>query len=460
MKDVNLCNVHVKTLVAFLIPILLHGQDTRKVVEPSIPPACTVVKARIARAASSIEPENESKLDTVRIQTAIDGCAPGHAVVLQRSSDRLDAFLSGPLYLRRGVVLVVDRGTYLYASRNPRDYDIEGGAGVCGTITKNGGGCRALINGDDVPDSGVMGAGVIDGRGGEQMIGQQLSWWNLANRKRAGELQNNPYLIALNHCDDFTLYRITLMNSPFFHVYYNRGNGFTAWGVRIWSPARAENTDGIDPYSSTNVTIAHSYFHTGDDQVAIKSVAGAPATHMSLLHNHFYTGHGMSIGSEVTGGVSAIRVMDLSIDGADNGLRIKSNITRGGLVHDVQFEDVCIRDTGNPVFMDTHYTALMSPETGRPPTFRDILLRNVRVQGSGRVALEGLDTEHRLEIRFDNVWFDDPAKIRVSANHAEIQAGPGALNLELGGEDVQVTKTPGSSTRNACIGKFVDFPIK
>ena len=51
----------------------------------------------------------------------------------------------------------------------------------------------------------------------------------------------------------------------------------------------------------------------------------------------------MSIGSETNGGASAIRVLDLSIDGADNGIRIKSNSTRGGFVHDIVYEDVCIR---------------------------------------------------------------------------------------------------------------------
>ncbi len=64
---------------------------------------------------------------------------------------------------------------------------------------------------------------------------------------------------------------------------------------------------------------------------------------MTISHNHFYRGHGVSIGSETDGGAHAIRVFDLSIDGADNGLRIKSNASRGGLVHDIEYRDVCIR---------------------------------------------------------------------------------------------------------------------
>ena len=438
--------------------VLAAAQDTRKVVEPSIPPACETLKARIGCAAASIAPEDEGKLDTTRIQAALDACPAGRAVVLDRTSERTDVFLSGPLELRRGVVLVVARGAYLFASRNPRDYDLK--PGVCGTITEEGHGCKALIDGDGVADAGVMGDGVIDGRGGETILGQNISWWNLADVARAGGSQNNPRLIALRRCDNFTLYRITLMNSPNFHVGYNVGNGFTAWGVRIWSPERARNTDGIDPGNSTNVTITHCYIHTGDDQVAIKAPAGAPTTHMSIVHNHFYTGHGMSIGSPTDGGASAIRVADLSIDGADNGLRIKSNITRGGLVDDVVFEDVCIRDTANPILMDTNYSAHVSKEYSKPPVFRNIVVRNVRVEGGGKVTLEGLDAAHRLGIRFDGVLFDDPANIQVSAKHAEVDTGPGAFNLKVTGTDVTVTGSAGKSVKNACTGKFVDFAFR
>ena len=192
----------------------LRAQDTRKVVEPSIPPACVTLQAQIGRAGISIAFDDENKPDTQRIQAALDSCPAGHAVVLKKTSGRLDAFLSGPLDLRRGVALVVDGGAYLFASRNPRDYDRT--SGVCGTIDENGHGCRALINGANVAGASVMGDGVIDGRGGETILGQKVSWWNLADMARQGGAQNNPRLLVLKHCDNFVLYRITLMNTPNF----------------------------------------------------------------------------------------------------------------------------------------------------------------------------------------------------------------------------------------------------
>jgi len=311
---------------------------------------------------------------------------------------------------------------------------------------------------DHAPDSAIMGDGTIDGRGGETMLGRNLSWWNLADQARQGGRQNVPRLISVNHCDNFVLYRITLMNSPNFHVGYDFGNGFTAWGVRIYTPERARNTDGIDPGGSTNVTITHCYIHTGDDHVAIKGDAGASATNMSVVHNHFYAGHGMSIGSQTEGGVSAIRVSDLSIDGADYGLRIKSNSTRGGRVHDVVFADTCIRNTAEPVAMDSHYREEMSDATGRIPGYRDITIRNVAVAGEGRLLLDGADADHRVGIQFDNVVFDNPGAMEVSATQSDVKVGPGPFNLKVAGKEVIVTGTPGKAAPNACRSKFVDFP--
>jgi polygalacturonase len=355
---------------------------------------------------------------------------------------------------------LIDSGATLFASRNPRDFDARPSA--CGIISNSGGGCLPLIGGTRVAGAGVMGDGVIDGRGGEKMTGQDMTWWELADKARTGGTQNNPRLIVLSGCNNFTLYRITLQNSPNFHVSYGSGDGFTVWGVKIHTPKDARNTDGIDPANSTNVTITNSWIDTGDDNVAIKAGAGLPTAHMTISHNHFYSGHGMSIGSETNGGASAIRISDLSIDGADNGIRIKSNSTRGGLVHDIVYEDVCIRNTKNPIYMDTHYTATVGPTEGLIPRFEDITLRNIRMVGDGKVTLDGYDAEHRLGMKMDNVVADKPRSIRVSASHVSLEIGPGPINIPItpiaGGDLVLKTTYGRQRNPNSCSGKFVEFP--
>jgi polygalacturonase len=426
-----------------------QAQDLRNVTEPVMPASCVVLSAR------STGPD-EADPDTKRIQEALDRCAAGHAVEL-KPDGAANSFLSGPLQLRTGVTFLVDAKVTLYGSRDPRDYDITPGS--CGVVTQAGHGCKPLIAGNRVAHAAVMGDGIIDGRGGAKLTGQNVSWWDLAQEAKVKNLnQSCPRILVLTGADDFILYRITLKNSPNFHVSYSGGNGFTAWGVIIDTPKTARNTDGIDPGNSTNVTITHCFIHAGDDNIAIKAGHGAPTTHMTISHNHFYTGHGMSIGSETDGGSSAIRVSDLSIDGADNGVRIKSNSSRGGPVHDVVYEDVCIRDTKNPILMDSNYS-YTGPARDKFPEFTDITLRNVRILGGGTITLDGFDAAHRLGITFDNVTLSDAARMKVDGAHALVTLGPGPVNFRPSGNDLKIAGEPGEGVPNACESKFVPLPI-
>ena len=320
-----------------LVALALRAQDTRTVTEPKIPPACVTLQADVVADHGVIALPDEQKLSTARIQDALDHCAAGHSVapadgsmsvgsksVVLQSKGKKNVFLTGPLTLRPGVTLVVSKNTALVASRDPRLYDLSPGA--CGIVAEHGRGCKPLISGDGAKDAGIMGQGSIDARGGATLLGQNVTWWDLAHQAKVTDQQQSvPAMIALRHVDNFILYKITLRNSPGFHVSVNQTDGFTAWGVKIMTPKTARNTDGIDPGSSRNITIAYSYIHTGDDDVCLKPSGAGPVSNMSVLHNHFYSGHGMSIGSGTFGGVDHLLVDDLTIDGADNGLRIKSD---------------------------------------------------------------------------------------------------------------------------------------
>jgi polygalacturonase len=443
-------------LILTLAAVCMRAQDTRIVAEPAIPPSCKILLAALQ---PPLAEADENKLDTARLQQALDQCPAAHAVALKADGPH-NSFLTGPLQLRQGVTLLVDAGVTLLGSRNPRDYDVSPGS--CGVVNQGGRGCKPLIAADRVAGAAVMGDGVIDGRGGAKLIGQNVSWWDLAQQAKAQNAnQNCPRLMQLTRADNFTLYRITLKNAANFHVSYSAGNGFTAWGVIIDTPKTARNTDGIDPANSTNITIAHSYIHAGDDNIAIKAGSAGPSSHITIEHNHFYTGHGMSIGSETDGGVSAVRVADLSIDGADNGIRIKSNASRGGLVRDIVYSDVCIRDTKNPILMDSNYssTGVSVGTRDKLPTFQGIVFHAVRVLSPGIITFDGYDSTHRLGITLDNVTLDVPAT-KLEAHHADIRLGPGPVNWDPSGDDVAIAKTAGSGERNACQNKFLPLPEK
>jgi len=194
---------------------------------------------------SDVATENlKSNLDTQRIQSAIDHCRPRAAVEL-RGSGAGHTFLSGPLELKPGVTLLVDSGVTLFASRNPRAYDVQRES--CGVVDDNGRGCRPLIHAESGAHAAVMGEGTIDGQGGEHLLGTEVSWWDLAQQAKVSDKkQNCPRLLVVDSSNDFVLYGITFRNSPNFHVLVSKTDGFTAWGVRIDSPASARNTRWSD----------------------------------------------------------------------------------------------------------------------------------------------------------------------------------------------------------------------
>jgi polygalacturonase len=390
------CTKLAMALAIAAIPSL--AQDTRNVTEPHVPPACTVLTARLAAPQGALSDADERNPDTARIQSAIDQCAAGQAVELKAAEGR-NIFLAGPLQLKSSVTLLVDAGAALFASRNPRDYDLT--AGSCGVVNKQGHGCKTFLTADHAPGAGIMGDGAIDGRGGAKLLGQNVTWWDLAKTAKIMDLsQSVPRLIAVRQSNNFTMYRITLRNSPNFHVGVDQTDGFTAWAVKIQTPKTARNTDGIDPSSSTNVTIAYCEIATGDDNVAIKTNASAPATHMTIAHNHFYSGHGMSIGSGTSGGVSAIRVSDLTLDGTDYGIRIKSDRSRGGVVEDVSYENVCLRGVPEPILLTSMYTTFPGEKL---PVYRNIVLKNVHSVTPGWLTFLGLDAAHKLGVTLEDV---------------------------------------------------------
>jgi polygalacturonase len=122
-----------------------------------------------------------------------------------------------------------------------------------------------------------MGFGKLDGRGGDPLInafpssftGQ--SWWGLSSIANNGGNQQNPRFIQLDTgSSNITLYKITLRNSPLFHISTTGAvSNFTAWDIKIITPTISRNTDGIDPGNAQNFTITRSWISDGDDNIAV-----------------------------------------------------------------------------------------------------------------------------------------------------------------------------------------------
>ncbi len=436
-------------------PATCGAGDANLPAEPTIPPACATLEA--TRNVPSGGVPAESTLDTSAIQAALEACAAGQAVRLTIGGAN-NAFVTGPLTIPTGVTLWVDAGTTLYGTRSKSVY----------------GSASALISASGA-NSGIVGDGTIDGQGGEPILGGSGSFWD-----QNGSGGESPALIAVVGASHFTLYRITLHNAPMFHVKMG-ANGFVVWGVTIKTPSKptnsartalsyssAHNTDGIDPgEAASNGFIVCSDISDGDDHIAIKGSSSTGVTHLVIAHNHFEAGHGMSIGSEFTGGVSDINVYDLSIDGTNtgtsggssNGIRIKSDSSRGGLVNDVTYSDICLRDISNPILLTPKY----STATGsKIPQYTNITFKDIHQVGGGSntpmVTLDGYDSSHQNSVTLDNVVIEGIAPSNVVAAYTNVTLGPGAVNFMPAGTGVNVTSVvSGSSTPDPCTDKWVTF---
>lgn len=225
-------------------------------VEPFFPPLCTTVDAQLKAGGNTLAPEDEQKLDTARIQRAIDRCGKGRAVRLRVTEDK-NAFLTGPLVLKPEVALILDRGVTLYASRDAALY--ARAPGSCGVVKDAVAGCKPLISVEKADDTGVMGDGTIDGRGGEKILGAQVSWWELAEQAGQEKHAQAPRLIGADNSDNLTLYRVTLKNPPAEAVFFDRGDGLIVWGVHADAPKGSGSRKAIvTGNGAKNVTIAQS----------------------------------------------------------------------------------------------------------------------------------------------------------------------------------------------------------
>jgi polygalacturonase/sugar lactone lactonase YvrE len=451
--------------VAFTINQFVATGDTRTVAEPSFPAVCNTLTAALTSVNDDLPVSVDATVtnpDGARIQAAINSCAnTGKAVELSVDAAGHNAYLTGPLSMPSGVTLLVDPGVYVYFSRNVQDYDAKPGTHTCGTVNSASAtsSCLPLI---DIPASstnvGIMGFGKLDGRGGDTLInafpstyaGQ--SWWGLSSIANSGGSQQNPRFIQMETgSSNITLYKITLRNSPLFHVSTTGAvSGFTAWDIKIVTPTSSRNTDGIDPGNAQNFTITRSWISDGDDNVAVGAAKTAPVANISVTNNHFFAGHGQSIGSFTQGGVSNVLFdsnmssgngiagsgssIENTADTNSTGIRIKSGYDRGGVVRNIQYSNSCFQDHNAEIDFNPNY----ENTTGSlSPNFENILMQNLTFLTTGTAQFTGTNNSGSilpLQLTLDNVSFPGtyPAsEFNPAPTNAALTYGPGQVSSDF-----------------------------
>ncbi|CAN6274204.1 unnamed protein product [Urochloa humidicola] len=199
----------------------------------------------------------------------------------------------------------------------------------------------SLIHGQNLKDV------VITGHNGS-INGQGEVWW-MKHRRR---MLNNtrPPLVQLMWSKDIIVASITLRDSPFWHFHPYDCTNVTVSNVTIVSPVSgAPNTDGIDPDSCQDVLIENCYISVGDDAIAVKSgwdqygiAYGRPSSNI-LIRNvtaRSLVSAGISIGSEMSGGVANVIVENVRIWESRRGVRIKTATGRGGYIRNISYRNI------------------------------------------------------------------------------------------------------------------------
>ena len=175
-----------------------------------------------------------------------------------------------------------------------------------------------------------------------------------------------PVMVSLKHCDKVLLEGVTFMNSPAWNIHPFFCSNLTVRNVNINNPYHAQNGDGIDVESCNGVHIYESTFETGDDAICIKSGKNAEARTFEGPCENIYIhdcivneGHGgFVVGSEMSRGVKNILVENCTFLGTDVGVRFKSALGRGGVVENIEINNINMINIKNEAVIMTMSYAL------------------------------------------------------------------------------------------------------
>lgn len=277
-------------------------------------------------------------------------------------------FVTGAFNLSSGVTLEVQAGATVVGAADLREFPIIPALPSYGVSRDQKQKLRhqALVMASDASNIRIVGEGVIDGNG--------QYWWDQAKTLEAGR----PRLVELYNCTDVEVAGITLLNSGFWtlHPIYSR----RIWihDINITLPLSAPNGDGIDPDSSQDVLIENCDITAGDDHIAIKSgldeagrTVGMPTRNVTVRNNIHRAGYGISIGSEVSGGVEDVFVSNVQHLGpSKHGLHLKTAKARGGFIRNVWYQNITLGEVESDQILSI--TTSYGGSGSEAPTLTDI----------------------------------------------------------------------------------------
>jgi polygalacturonase len=442
-------------------------------------------------------PDGKTK-NTTTIARAIESCAKsgGGRVLIPPG-----IWLTGPIELKSNIDLHLAAGANLLFSRDFDDYpltitDYEGQQAVR---------CTSPIWGNDLRNVSITGDGVIDGSGdawrpikrkklapdewkkliasGGAVDDAGKIWYptvaalkgeaiNQKLRSRGLPLRGEDYkeardalrpnMVKIARSQNIVLDGPTFKNSAAWNVHLLLCENVTVNNVKILNDWNAQNGDALDMDSCKDVTVKNSFFDAGDDAICIKSgkdeagrARGVPCENITIENCTVLHGHGgVTIGSEMSGGVRNVRVSNCLFRGTDIGLRFKTTRGRGGVVENIDIANIVMYDIRcEAISLNMYYwisgEPVPEPVSERTPTFRDFTIRNVVCHGANRaLEIRGLPEMPVERIHLENIRIkaargaaiDDAKDISIAGLKLDIADGAAiecrkVRNLKMEGVD-------------------------
>jgi len=238
-----------------------------------------------------------------------------------------------------------------------------------------------------------------------------------------------PVMVSIQNSKRVLFDGPVFQNSPAWNIHPLMVEDLIVRNVTVRNPWYSQNGDGLDVESCKNVLIENSSFDVGDDAICIKSGKdkdgrdrGVPCENIIVRNNIVYHGHGgVTVGSEMSGGVKNLHVSNCTFMGTDVGLRFKSTRGRGGIVENIYISDIFMTDIpSQAISFDLYYGGKSIAETlaeggnkintkavpvnEKTPQFKNISIKNITISGAYQaVFLQGLPEMNLENIEISNL---------------------------------------------------------
>jgi polygalacturonase len=206
-----------------------------------------------------------------------------------------------------------------------------------------------------------------------------------------------PTFVECNGCRNFLIEGVTVTGPPYWtlHPVYSSNVIIRNMIVSSTGPTMASNGDGTDPDSCSNCLIDGVTYATSDDNIAIKSglnedgiAVGKPSHNLVIRNVRSTTGHGgITIGSEMSGGVNNVFATGNHFLGVEDPVRIKTLNGRGGVIENLWFEDSTLGWTKDAVNLTTQYpsSTIVPHDPTLVPRLTNVHLSGLTGTGTGPV---------------------------------------------------------------------------